>query len=69
MPVSEFTIDTITGELQVHIQGIAGPACDDMARLLKELVGDPGREEATAEYYLRPRVHGRTDTRIQARRD
>ncbi|MCA1645313.1 MAG: DUF2997 domain-containing protein [Chloroflexi bacterium] len=69
MPEIEFTIGTTTGELHVHVQGIAGPACDDVARLLKELVGDRGREEATAEYHLRPRVRNRTDTRIQARRD
>jgi len=69
MPEVEFTIDTTTGELQVHIQGIAGPACDDVARLLKELAGDPGREEVTAEYHLRSRVHRRIDTRIKPRRD
>jgi len=69
MPEVEFTIDTTTGELQVHIQGIAGPACDDVARLLKELAGNPGREEVTAEYRLRSRVHSRSDTRIKSRRD
>ena len=69
MPEVEFIIDTTTGEFQVHVQGIAGPACDDVARLLKELAGDPGREEVTAEYHLRSRVHGRIDTRIKSRRD
>ena len=69
MPEVEFTIDTITGELQVHVRGIAGPACDDVARLLKELAGDPGREEVTAEYHLRSRVHRRSETRIRSRRD
>ena len=69
MPEVEFIIDTTTGEFQVHVQGIAGPACDDVARLLKELAGDPGREEVTAEYHLRSRVHSRSDTRIKSRRD
>lgn len=65
MPELEFTIDATTGELQLHIGGIAGPACDDVAKLVKELAGEPGREEATAEYHLRRRVHGRADARIQ----
>ncbi len=68
MPEVEFIIDTTTGEFQVHVQGIAGPACDDVA-LLKELAGNPGREEVTAEYHLRSRVHRRIDTRIKPRRD
>ncbi len=67
MPEVEFTIDTQTGELRMHIHGIAGPACDDVARLVKELTGEPGHEEATAEYRLRPSIHARTSTRIQSR--
>jgi hypothetical protein len=55
MPEVEFTIDTATGELQMHVQGVAGPACDDVARLVKDLAGEPGREEATAEYHLQHR--------------
>ena len=69
MPEIEFTIDPATGELRMHVEGIVGPACDDVARLLKELAGDPGREEVTAEYHLRSRVHRRIDTRIKPRRD
>ena len=56
MPEIEFTIDPATGELRVHIKGIAGPACDDIARLAKELLGAPGQEEETTEYRLRPQV-------------
>lgn len=52
----EFIIDPTTGRLEMHVKGIAGPACDDVARLAKELLGEPGREEKTGEYYLRPRV-------------
>ena len=33
MPEIHFTIDTETGELQMHIRGIVGPACEDIARL------------------------------------
>lgn len=52
----EFTIDRATGELRFHIHGIRGPACDDIAKLAKELLGAPEREEETAEYRLRPQV-------------
>ena len=69
MPEVEFTIDTATGELRVHVQGVAGPACDDVAKLVKDLAGEPGREEATAEYRLRPRVHPRTEARVQPKRN
>jgi hypothetical protein len=69
MPEIDFTIDTKTGELQMHVRGIAGPACDDIARLVKQLAGEPGREEATAEYQVRPRVHSRTAARVQPKRD
>jgi len=59
MPEVEFTIDPSTGELEVHVKGIAGPACDDVARLAKELLGEPVQERQTAEYYLRPQVRPR----------
>ncbi len=56
MPEIEFTIDPATGELTLHVKGVAGPACDDVARLAKELLGAPEREEETAEYRLRPQT-------------
>ena len=52
----EFTIDPTTGQLEMHVKGIAGPACDDIAKLAKELLGEPGREDKTGEYHLRPRI-------------
>ena len=67
MPEVEFTIDTATGEFQMHVQGVAGPACDDVARLVKDLAGEPGREYVTAEYRLRPRVQSRSDTHIRSK--
>ena len=69
MPEAEFTIDTATGEFQMHVQGIAGPACDEITRLVKQLAGEPSREKATAEYRLRPRVHPRTEARVQPKRN
>ena len=56
MPEVQFTIDTTTGQLEVHVEGIAGPACDDVAKLVKELAGPAAREEKTAEYFVRPVV-------------
>jgi hypothetical protein len=68
VPELEFTLDTASGELQLQVRGIAGPACDDIARLVKDLAGDPGREEVTADYHLRPRVHGRADAHVRSKR-
>jgi hypothetical protein len=56
MPEIQFTIDPETGALTLHVKGIPGPACDDVARLAKELLGEPGHERTTSEYSLRPRV-------------
>jgi hypothetical protein len=63
MPEVEFVIDRATGRLELRVRGIAGPACDDVARLAKELLGAPGREEQTAEYRLRPGVRPRVRPR------
>ena len=35
MPEVQFTIDAKTGQLETHVHGIAGPACDDVAKLTK----------------------------------
>lgn len=59
MPEIEFTIDPVTGELELQVRGVAGPTCDDVARLTKQLLGEPDREQTTPEYYLRPRVQPR----------
>ena len=64
MPEIDFTIDSTTGELQLHIKGVVGHACDDVAKLAKELLGRPTAEEPTAEYHLRTQVR----PQIQARR-
>lgn len=56
MPAIEFTIDTETGELELRVEGVAGPACGDIARLAQEVLGTPARAENTSEYYLRPQV-------------
>jgi hypothetical protein len=63
MPEIEFTIDLTTGKLDLHVKGITGPACDDVAKLAKDLLGEPGHERPTTEYYLRPQVRPRVRPR------
>ena len=65
MPTIEFSIDPTTGELQMHIQGIAGRTCDDVAKLVEELVGKPTQEQKTAEYYARVQLQPKVKPREQ----
>ena len=58
MPSIEFSIDK-EGKLTSHITGIQGPACDDVAKLLRQLLGD-AEEVKTAEYFAQPRAGLRT---------
>ena len=63
MPEIEFSIDSTTGELQLHVKGVMGYACDDVAKLAKELLGRPATEEPTAEYQLRAQVRRQVQSR------
>ena len=56
MPEIEFTLDPTTGKLELHVKGIAGPACEDVAKLARELLGAPASEQTTPEYFVRPRI-------------
>ena len=56
MPEIRFSIDPGTGELQVEVHGVLGPACEEITRLTTEFLGDPAKDLETAEYRLRPRV-------------
>lgn len=49
MPKIELFIDPKTGALTLHITSVPGPACDDVARLAKELLGQPGVERQMSE--------------------
>lgn len=60
MPEVHFSIDPDTGALELEVRGVAGTTCDDVAKLAKELLGEPAREQATSEYLLRPRVRPQT---------
>ncbi len=66
MPTIEFSIDPTTGELEMHIQGIAGPTCDDVAKLVETLIGQPTRQHKTAEYYARSQVQPSVRSRGQS---
>jgi hypothetical protein len=55
----EFTIDPATGKLELHVRGVAGPGCEDVAKLAEELLGQPAVDRNTPEFYLRPRVQPR----------
>ena len=59
MPEIEFTIDETTGDLTMHVKGIAGPACEDVAKLARELLGAPAAEQNTSEYLIRTQIHRR----------
>lgn len=65
MPEIEFKIDPVTGKLELHVKGVVGPACDDVAKLARELLGEPDREQNTPEYYARTRVQPRVRPRGQ----
>lgn len=56
MPEVNFTIDIETGEMEIQIEGIQGTLCTDVAKQVKELLGQPQREENTREFYARPTV-------------
>lgn len=64
MAEAEFTIDTVSGEFQLHVHGVAGPACEDIARLVKDLAGAPGTEQATAEFRVKPNTRSRPEVRV-----
>ncbi|MBK9153492.1 MAG: DUF2997 domain-containing protein [Chloracidobacterium sp.] len=55
MPEIEFTIDTETGNCETKINGIQGPACEQTARQLKQVLGNPTTDRKTAEFHVRPR--------------
>lgn len=47
----EIVVNKETGEMTVHIDGVIGPACDDIAKMVAELTGGATKEEFTPEYY------------------
>ena len=54
MPEIEFTIDTETGNCETRINGVQGPACEQTAKQLKQVLGSPTTDRKTAEYHVKP---------------
>lgn len=42
-----FTIDPTTGKLDVRVKGIRGPSCQDVAKLVEDLLGKPALDRNT----------------------
>jgi len=59
MPEIEFTIDTETGKCDTEIRGIQGPACEQTARQLKQILGTPLTDRKTKDYYVKTQPKGR----------
>ena len=58
----EFTIDTETGKCDTRINGIQGPACEQTARQLKQILGPPTTDLKTAEFHAKPQAKRRVGT-------
>ncbi len=63
MPEIEFTINTKTGEMEMKVEGVQGPACSDIAKIATELLGAPAREENTRGFYVRPQINACVQSR------
>lgn len=57
MPEVDFTINTETGQMEMKIEGVQGASCGDIAKIAKELLGTPEREENTPEFYARSQTN------------
>ena len=49
----EFTIDTETGKCETTINGVQGPACEQTAKQLKQILGTPATDLKTAGFYAK----------------
>jgi Protein of unknown function (DUF2997) len=56
MPEINFTIDQQTGEMKMKVEGVQGPQCADVAKIITELTGVPKHEENTSEFYAHYKV-------------
>ena len=66
MPEINFTIDAQTGEMEMKVEGVQGPQCADVAKLVTELLGAPELEENTEEFYARPNVRPQVQNKRKA---
>ncbi len=63
MPEIEFTIDTETGKCDTEIKGVQGPVCEKAAMHLKQVLGSPSVDRKTKEYYARPHVRRKIESK------
>jgi Protein of unknown function (DUF2997) len=63
MPEINFTIDTQTGEMEMKVEGVQGPQCADITKIVTELIGVPEREENTSEYFAHSNVRPQAKNR------
>ncbi|MGB7070636.1 MAG: DUF2997 domain-containing protein [Pyrinomonadaceae bacterium] len=54
MPEIEFIINTETGKCETQINGIQGPACEQTARDLRQVLGSPTTDRKTPEFHIKP---------------
>ena len=66
MPEINFTIDAQTGEMEMKVEGVQGPQCADVAKLVTELLGAPEIEKNTEEFYARPNVRPQVQNKRKA---
>jgi hypothetical protein len=66
MPEINFTIDEQTGEMEMKVEGVQGPQCADVAKLVTELLGAPELEANTEEFFARPNVRPQVQSRKKA---
>jgi hypothetical protein len=66
MPEINFAIDAHTGEMEMKVEGVQGPQCADIAKLVTELLGAPEIEENTEEFYARPNVRPQVQNKRKA---
>ena len=63
MPEIEFTIDTETGKCDTEVKGVRGPACEKAAMHLKQFLGNPSVDRKTKEYYAKPQVQRKIESK------
>jgi hypothetical protein len=56
MPEIEIEINLESGESQTTINGIVGPSCEKTAQAIKQVFGNPARDEKTREYHVQPQI-------------
>ena len=62
MPEIEFTIDTESGKCETQINGIQGPACEQTAKQLRQVLGAPTTDRKTAEFHIKPQTKRRVES-------